>query len=242
MNNEDFIRANFFSSCNFGDGINPFIINKLSGKQVSLYNKGKHYVVCGSILSISNKDSVAWGAGFDWGHHRNRDLNGCENVIAVRGELTAKNCGLDVKYIGDPALLLPILYPQEAKPRYTVGIIPHWSTIEKCCEVYKGEFIINPLIPMSEFINNILSCEHIFSESLHGLIVSDAYGIPNAWLSIDDSVSNGFKYSDYYSSTETPDIKKTETININDCMVHKYKYDIKEFLNSCPFLNKEIWT
>ena len=53
---------------------------------------------------------------------------------------------------------------------------------------------------------DILACRKIISSSLHGLVIADAYGIPNAWLGTDGraggSRPNGgeFKYLDYFAS------------------------------------------
>ena len=50
-------------------------------------------------------------------------------------------------------------------------------------------------------MKGICSCEKILSSSLHGLIVSDAYQIPNCWIELTGKISGGhFKYYDYASS------------------------------------------
>jgi pyruvyltransferase len=55
------------------------------------------------------------------------------------------------------------------------------------------------------FINELASCDYILSSSLHGLILSDAYGIPNKWISISNNLSGReFKFKDYYSTTAHP--------------------------------------
>ena len=52
-------------------------------------------------------------------------------------------------------------------------------------------------------IDQICSCERILSSSLHGIITSDAYGVPNCWIELTGKISGGhFKYYDYASSVD----------------------------------------
>jgi pyruvyltransferase len=236
--NDRMVRAWWYLSNNFGDSINELLIRALSQKQLiaSVDKSEPHYIVCGSILSEANKNSIVWGAGFSWEHHKKSDLYGCENVIAVRGDLSAERTGMEIKAIGDPALLLPMLYDNEKIKEDYIGVIPHWTNIEAAVERYPDFKIISPLLPAPKFIDSIRGCEYIFSESLHGLIVADAYGVSNSWIDLGANVGDGFKYKDYYSSTETDNMKAAKAISVLDCQVHKYKYNLQSLLNSCPFL------
>lgn len=239
--NDTMVRAYWFLSNNAGDNMNYFLLSKLSRKIAicSIDKSEPHYIVCGSILSEANENSIVWGAGFSWEHHTKNDLYGCEKVIAVRGDLSAERTGMEMKAIGDPALLMPLLYEPIRNLKYSrIGVIPHWTNIEKVVEKFPYLRIINPLMPVTEFIDQITRCEYIFSESLHGLILSDAYKIPNAHIDLGANVGDGFKFKDYYSSTETPDIKPVKEIDTNHCQIHPYKYNLQSLLNSCPFL----WT
>ncbi len=54
-----------------------------------------------------------------------------------------------------------------------------------------------------EFINELLEVENVISSSLHGLIMADAYGIPNARVNISNKLIGGdFKFKDYYMSVD----------------------------------------
>lgn len=244
MGSTNVIRGFWYSSNNFGDNLNYLLLSSLSGMEVCLCSERDlpHYIVCGSILSEAKRNSIVWGAGFGWSDNNSRNIHKKSEIISVRGELSKENSRREVQTIGDPALLLSIILPREKNIKHKIGIVPHWSNVEDTIFKYPEYFIINPMQDPISFIDKILSCENIFSESLHGLIVADSYGVNNAWIDLNGDTGDGFKYRDYYSSTETPEVTPLKEIELNACQSHKYKYDIKQFLNSCPFLNKTVWT
>ena len=59
--------------------------------------------------------------------------------------------------------------------------------------------------PPNEVIDKICSCENIISSSLHGLVISDSYNIPNCLFVSRESMlaihhnQGAFKFKDYYS-------------------------------------------
>ena len=132
-------------------------------------------------------------------------------VTALRGKRTLQSLGCRAKdsiQLGDPGLLAGLL--TEKKPsRYKLGIIPHWSeflqpALAPLVAMSPEILLIDPCAGAREVLDNICRCEHILSSSLHGLIVADALGIPNAWLRLnlgyEDQAGMGeFKYRDYYS-------------------------------------------
>lgn len=217
-------------NANFGDQLSPYIISKLSGKTVNhkiaaISEKNlikfllryphklrtlKEYVLpfqksilaVGSILSYGNSLSKIWGSGF----MNETDLFYGGSVCAVRGNLSAEkimkmgghSCGV----CGDPALLLPILYTPNVVNEYKIGIIPHWKEYDYFYKSYGSRYhIIDLRTTDVEFvIREILSCEKILSTSLHGIIVSHAYGIPALWIKHSSINTDGFKFMDYFSS------------------------------------------
>ena len=94
-------------------------------------------------------------------------------------------------------------------PRYSLGIIPHvvdlhHPVIEEIRENYANEILIIDLAhyqKWTDVIDQICACERVLSSSLHGLIVSDAYQVPNCWIELTGKISGGFfKYLDYAAS------------------------------------------
>lgn len=93
--------------------------------------------------------------------------------------------------------------------RFRLGIIPHvvdlhHPVIEEIREKYADEILIIDLAhydKWTDVIDQICSCEKILSSSLHGLIVSDAYQMPNCWIELSGKISGGYlKYLDYAAS------------------------------------------
>jgi pyruvyltransferase len=66
----------------------------------------------------------------------------------------------------------------------------------------------------------MLSCEFIVSESLHGLIIAEAYRIPNIYISF-GPLAQDFKYEDFFLSIHKPAYKPykiTSTTTYNDLL------------------------
>src|SRR5690554_4142773 len=172
----------------------------------------------GSSIHLSDQNSIIWGAGCISPRHL--PANKPKSTKAVRGPLTRDlliNNEIDCPEIyGDPALLLPIIYsPKRHRKKYKLGVIPHYIDKDnKTIQLIKDRkdiLIINIEVGSNfkYFINQIVSCEEVISSSLHGLIVADAYGIPNDWCEFGDKViGDGFKFKDYFASvgrsTNTP--------------------------------------
>ena len=156
---------------------------------------------------------------------------------------------------GDPALLLPRYYsPFFQRKKYKLGIIPHvidldFDVINKIRETQTDILIIDlaHYEKWTDVIDQICSCEIIASSSLHGLIVSDAYNIPNCWITLSGKISGGlFKFYDYFSSVNRKDSEPIKIEKISDLLqVYKQvslwksiEIDTDEIIKCCPFLNK----
>jgi hypothetical protein len=163
----------------------------------------------GSILQESTSNCLVWGSGL-----ASKDINiKGGKFLAVRGPLSQKRLD-DLGYkvpsaIGDPALLLPLVYPSKKnklKKRYNFGIIPHKNDYNDIYAYFKKKELNNYLIidlvepNLEKVIDQFLSCDHILSTSLHGLIVAHAYGIPAIWFEKNILLGDGSKFKDYFLS------------------------------------------
>ena len=64
-------------------------------------------------------------------------------------------------------------------------------------------------------VEAIASCEVVLSQSLHGLIVADALGVPNVWIApTGDMVGGRFKFDDYFSTLDAAKECVPETADV----------------------------
>jgi pyruvyltransferase len=199
---------------NFGDLLSPWLVGRMTGRPVVFApQRGPSFIAVGSIVTRARSRSVVWGSG-SFGSERRSLFNGGADYRAVRGPLTRSRL-LDVKIgcpevYGDPALLVPMYYWPEVEQTHEVGIVIRHS------EHLWRDLDADPSVKVIDFgssdiesvLREMLSCRRIVSSSLHGLVIADAYGIPNAWLGTDGRVGgsrpNGgeFKYLDYFASVD----------------------------------------
>lgn len=203
---------------NWGDDINYILPQYLLDAVVIPYRysiigrflkKKKNVLFIGSVITgLSNSKTIIIGAGLSPDQTNVKYANPYK-VLRVRGPLSRmylieRGIPCPTKY-GDPALILPYIYKPIIKNHYKIGFIPHFLDKERgvidLLSKYNNCIIIDPTNygNWTSFINNICSCDIIFSSSLHGLIISDAYNIPNIWTEFFFKV-NRFKYHDYFYS------------------------------------------
>lgn len=129
--------------------------------------------------------------------------------------------------LADPGLLVSKVYTQNRDKKFKAGIIPH--VMDKAI-LDKTKILLNKsdytIIDIEQdvegLVEKICECKVILSSSLHGLIFSDSYNIPNRQLIISDKLIGGnYKFTDYYSSfdmelPESIDLRKT---NINETLL-----------------------
>lgn len=195
---------------NFGDELSPFIMKKLLPFHNFHLNEAperheKNLIALGSYLHEAKDGFFIFGSGSRKGGFNN--AKGLE-LISLRGPNTKnvlKQNGLDCsEKFGDPALFMPRFYSPKIDKSLSskIGFVPHFTDKTDYRMSDDHFHIIEPTLPWQTVIDKICSCKAVLSSSLHGLICSDAYGVPNAWLKYKNLDDGEFKFKDYFLSQE----------------------------------------
>lgn len=245
---------------NLGDELAPIIYDwmlerKGINKDVTIRST-YHLMTIGSMVGSWNFDSVIWGSGIHlfsnvsklYSLRRHQKLD----IRAVRGPITRKAllaCGHDCPEIyGDPAVLIPLIYtPARCAKKYKISIVLHYhadllweNEVKKynnlnCIRIDTKDY--------KHFISEILSSEKIISSSLHGIILSEAYGVPAVFLNTGEYVDDAFmKYYDWYFSTGRFSVKVARSLDEAVRMTPMELPNLEEMqvtlLNSFPY---DLW-
>jgi pyruvyltransferase len=208
---------------NIGDELSKILIEKINPNIKTVYDSiFKHKLLgIGSILNRAKDGDIVWGSGF----LNNEEIIKCKNVNIelIRGPLSYAKIKNQIKLnenYGDPALITPLFFPIKKEKIYDIGIIPHFSDEYKIIDVlqsykFKKIKIISPRTNPICFLKYINQCDIILSSSLHGIILADAYKIPNAYVKFFDNPYDDFKFKDYFYSQDRKFIYRN---NINDAI------------------------
>jgi len=194
---------------NFGDLLGPMVTRRITDAErvTAPPAGGPRLLTVGSIMGLASDGDVIWGTGVNGkvavDSHQFTNLD----VRAVRGPRTAtflRDRGLEVPDVfGDPALLIPELYPQwrDTPKRRKIGVLPNFHDL---ASYGSHPDLISPLAPAVEVIDEIVSCELVIASSLHGVIIAEAFGIPA--IALESGVEHPFKYHDYFEGTGRTDV------------------------------------
>jgi succinoglycan biosynthesis protein ExoV len=201
---------------NFGDKFNAFLFDEIVDAEKLCDMNFTVYGV-GSILSknfgFSNSGSiVTLGTGI-----RGVDFNPDQNNLQVhpiswsRGLFSQTTTKIEAIADGAYAFMLHPTYKQlleaKKKPTYKLGIIPHYSSLSifPWHKLASNTIqIISPLDDFQEVCNNILNCETVLCEAMHGAVFADMLRVP--WVRLDfiskyyeDPKISYLKWLDFYS-------------------------------------------
>lgn len=202
---------------NFGDMLTPLLMDHYCSiqKPIIAESAAAADVFCvGSIVEQipADKFVVVLGSGKIKSKKCRRLKHA--RYYALRGPLTKKCLQVtDDVPLGDPGLLMPLVLPKGNVPNADgpIGIVPHYHHASNPrLDSYRNSSsykIIDVWDEPERVIAEICSCSAIASSSLHGLIISDAYGIPNVRLVFDEALSGGdFKFRDYFEAIGRRDV------------------------------------
>lgn len=241
---------------NFGDLLSPWLIEQMTSMPTEFADpKAPHYLTVGSVLGRATDKSVVWGAG-SFGTEASKKLAPAAQYNAVRGPLTRqklKNAKISCPPIyGDPALLAPLYYYPDVRITHQIGVVVRWSESEwKNAKIDDRVKLINlHTSDVEGTIREFLSCRRIISSSLHGLIIADAYGIPNAWRQSETGRGGVFKYYDYFASVNK--YRNPHQYSVGDDglelnrLIQTFEFDRRpiqfnynRLLDACPFLRRK---
>ena len=262
LDEQDRVRIHFWRNkryLNVGDELNSYLISKLSQKKIiKVSNFLEPFLVgIGSILQHSfSEKAYFWGTGII---SKEESFKGAGNIIGVRGPLTRDLIKKvpQPPTIGDPALLLPLVYKKSLSKRFEIGFVPHAEDRVALSQNYQ-KLDNNILVidvrtnEIEKFIDQILSCELIFSSSLHGLIIAHAYDIPAIWIKLSNNVIGGnFKFYDYFLSVGIKpykglNIKNYNLLELKEICLKNYdrnkiqNFDKRKLITSCPIISMQM--
>jgi hypothetical protein len=189
---------------NFGDDLNDILWPALFPDILDTGNPATIFGI-GSILGGDHDPDapkIVLGSGL--GYKKSKPLDASWDIRWVRGRLSTQALGISADFaLGDSALLWPELARAGAAGD-RVGLIPHhaswesfdWETIAG----QAGLLAINPKDSPDGVRRQLLRCQSVLTESLHGAIFADCLRIP--WQAMALSYRfNRFKWKDWLSIT-----------------------------------------
>jgi pyruvyltransferase len=108
---------------------------------------------------------------------------------------------------GDPGILMPLIYqPDNVEKTHDYMVIPQYTSENEVRKYIPGDMIISMNTnDYKSVIDKIVSSKKVYSSSLHGIILAEAYGVPAVFFRGIHPIID-FKYKDYYASTGRYDV------------------------------------
>jgi pyruvyltransferase len=195
----------FSKPLNLGDALSlkivTCVLNEL-GLARHATTRNQRLLAIGSILNHAKDGDLIWGSGFNGTKSEAAYKFTRLDVRAVRGprtkELLTKLNIACPSIFGDPGILISRYIKPAQKASSQELYIPHYSQGKvqalgiRTLWTFGNNF--------QSFVDEICSSHIIYSASLHGIVIAEAYGVP-AILTMTSSTENITKYRDYYEGT-----------------------------------------
>lgn len=196
---------------NVGDDLNLWIWPRVFTGFKFRSKASTAFIGIGSILDErhdSHERKIVFGSGA-----RSYDsvpaIDQSWNIRFVRGPLTkiALSDQKAVLSITDPAILIHSLVRKISPMKGRVGLIPYYEANHYFWETLASDFglhLVSPRLSPDAFFREIMTCERVFTEAMHGAIIADAFRIP--WKPISsitplrEAEVHTFKWKDWCQS------------------------------------------
>jgi succinoglycan biosynthesis protein ExoV len=175
---------------NFGDELNTWLWPQLLPGFFD-NDPSVLFLGIGSIISPNYEPKakkIIFGTGYVPAYHPIPNVHNEDwKIFFVRGPRTARMLSLPENLgIGDGATLLRALKMQFRREPHYVGFLPHWESLPRgnwqaACKL-AGIRLIDPRAPVERIISEILGCEILIAEAMHGAIVADTLRVP--WVPV----------------------------------------------------------
>lgn len=206
---------------NLGDELTPIILRRLYGVDALHASLDDAEIACGGSLlgwvgDRSPRDTPIdplhiVGSGF---MSIDDTIDDSPNTVvhSVRGYLSKMKLGVhdtSSVTVGDPGLLVSKIARELSGSTSSggrFGVVLHHrhsgnDSVKRRFDHLSVDFIDIRTDDLDRFAAEIKSYDGIISQSLHGLIIADSLGIPNAWLELGPIHAGGaFKFLDYFST------------------------------------------
>lgn len=188
---------------NFGDLLGPLLFKAVAAAEgLGTPRRRADVFTVGSVLHFARGGEVIWGSGWN-GKVSSTPARGM-NTLAVRGPLTAellRSHGVEVPPVfGDPAILLPSLFPRQALPLpQAPGRVLMVPNLNDSVPDVRGAEYLSPVGDPLTIVAEIAAADFIVTSSLHAFIVAEAYGVPVQLVVSEHEPL--FKYADYVEGT-----------------------------------------
>jgi pyruvyltransferase len=203
---------------NFGDHLSSIIVSRMLSHFNHLLDEAVAHparlLAVGSILHFAGDGDTIWGTGVNGKVEASEHTFRTLDVRAVRGPITREFLmarGIAVPEIyGDPALLLPRLFPGRfrASGQRPYVVVPNLHDLDSLSQESSA---VSPLSAWNVCVERIIEASFVISSSLHGLVVAEAFGIPARYLRITET-EHMLKYQDYVLGTGRSGIEAAHSI------------------------------
>lgn len=229
---------------NDNNTINNYIINNCFKIESVINYANLHILLYSSIEEYCNSKSIICGSGIN---NPNIKFDNPYLTIFIRGPLS-RDKFIEYGYYcpenyGSPLIIIPKYYNPSINKKYNIGFIDI-----DCIDIDINNTNINSSLPLEQYIDKILECRYIASNTLSGIILSHAYGINVAWIKkllYKNENNYNFIFNDYYKSfnmdivplyIDSPDLLNSITSYPNPTseQINNMKKNVLIYLN---FLN-----